>query len=92
VRREFRALALAAVGGLLLAASTTFASAPGQFLSQVKPDAGPVTPWLAVFRETMGSRMIDRADASATEVGADFDRGTTPVDFGSRYDGKQVPN
>jgi hypothetical protein len=91
VRRNLRALALAAVGGLLLLApvSTAFATSD-VYVTKIPYGGSQATPWSVVFRETMLSRMTDRLDAGEEPPVPGFDRETQTLD-GSRYDGKTIP-
>jgi len=96
MRRRFRTIALAAVGGLLMLApaSTAFATSD-LFMPINPPTVTQATPWSEIFRNDMIRRwtLADGLDTTAadSDLLVTLDRTTQTIDSGSRYDGKNIP-
>lgn len=91
MRRNLRAIALSAVGGLLMLAPASTAFATSDVYAPIYPLTGSqATPWSLVFRDTMVARrtLVDAKDDPFVQGSIDWDTQTVE---GGRYDGKTIP-
>ena len=88
MRRNLRAFALAAVGGLLMLApaSTAFATSDVHILTI--PGGAQTTSWSQLARD----RGVDKmTKVFGLDVQGPIDNTPQKIDIGSRYDGKSIP-
>lgn len=88
MRRNLRALALTAVGGLLMLAPVSTALATSDVYVPILPPGGSqTTPWSQLPRD----RGVDKmTKVDGLDVQGSIDNGTQTIDDG-RYDGKTIP-